>query len=486
MIKQTVTQAKKAYELFINSTGEVRSQLLNQIASEIEALGDKLIETAMQESNLPQARLQGERGRTCGQLRMFADVAKQYKYAGLSIDTAIPNRTPAPKPDIRKMQIGLGPLVVFGASNFPLAFSTAGGDTASALAAGCPVIIKAHPYHQKTSTLVFRAITKAIEAVGAPKHLVQHLVGLDFDEVKELVIHPQVKGVAFTGSFEGGTAIYKYTVERQDPIPVFCEMGSTNPMVFLGDGLASSYEDQAKNIAGAITMGAGQFCTNPGLIFGVKSSSFDGFIEVLRSEIKAIPDAKMLHGGIRKNYLKKLEISLSQKGVSLLVEKEHSENEIFATAFVATVAGATFMANPNLAEEVFGPYSLVVQLDNKSQLEEVLSQMQGQLSITLIGTNDELQDSSSIVNIAIQKTGRVLFNGVPTGVEVCHSMVHGGAYPSTTDARFTSVGAESILRWQRPVCYQNFPDHLLPLPLRNENLLGLYRMIDGQLSNKSL
>ncbi|MBE7170725.1 MAG: aldehyde dehydrogenase (NADP(+)) [Williamsia sp.] len=479
-IQETETamnNALAAFFVYRKTSPEQRAQFLEAIAKEIDALGDQLILKASEETHLPAGRLLGERARTTMQLRAFAAMLREGSWARVSIDTAVPDRAPLPKPDLRKMLTPLGPIVVFGASNFPFAYSTAGGDTASALAAGCPVVVKAHPAHAETSDMVYGAIKKAIQAASVPEGVFQHLYGGN-DIGKALVQHPATAGVGFTGSFTGGNALLKYAQERKNPIPVFCEMGSVNPVVILPQTLQENGAQLVKMYADSITQSMGQFCTNPGIILAQQGAELDQFIQALAEEVEKVQPAPMLHEGIQRSYVERMHAALSQTGVETAGEQEETGSEE-AVPRIATVEGRSFLANHLLQEEVFGPYSLVVRCKDGAELKEAWKALQGQLTTSLMGTEKDFQDNRDLVEEATLIAGRIIFNGVPTGVEVCPSMVHGGPYPATTDSRFTAVGIESVNRWVRPVCYQNCPEELLPDELKNSNPLHLLRFVNS-------
>jgi NADP-dependent aldehyde dehydrogenase len=383
------------------------------------------------------------------------------------------------KVDLRKMNVALGPVAVFGASNFPLAFSTAGGDTAAALAAGCPVIVKSHPMHAGTGELVASAIIKAAEKTGMPNGVFSNLNSSGIEVGQTLVEHPDVKAVGFTGSIRGGRALYDLAAKRNEPIPVFAEMGSINPIVILPKALQNRAKEIAKTYAGSITLGTGQFCTNPGLIIGLKSEGLNNFVNTLADEIVKIEPSCMLHPNIAGAYETNKAKALSQKGLEVLAGYENDVAPNYARQVVTTVEGDTFLNNPTLHHEVFGPYSLVVQCENETQLETVISNLEGQLTGTIISDDNEIKVYESIVNTLQNRVGRIIFNGVPTGVEVCPSMQHGGPYPASTDSRFTAVGVDSIKRFVRPFSFQNWPNELLPDELKNENPLGISRLVDN-------
>ena len=476
-IDQVMEQSMQAFLAYKKIPAKERAAFLERIAFEIEALGEELIRTTQAETNLPEARLLGERGRTTMQLRMFAAMLLEGSWVEASVDHAIPERIPA-KPDIRKMLVALGPVVVFGASNFPYAYSTAGGDTASALAAGCSVVVKAHPAHLGTSKLIASAIDKAIAFCNIPAHTFQHVEGASFETGKALVQQTHTSAVGFTGSFSGGRALFDYAAAREKLIPVFSEMGSTNPVLLLNDALEKNAESIATQYAGSITLGVGQFCTNPGLLIGIRSAALDRFKSSLAAAIDQVPASKMLHQGILKAYQTNRSKALATDGLVILT-KETTSNEIDATALIANISGADFLKNHHLKEEVFGPYALLIECADLEELKSVWTSVSGQLTTSIMGTDQDFAASPELMEIASSIAGRVLLNGVPTGVDVCASMVHGGPYPATTDSRFTAVGINAVKRWVRPVCYQNCPDHLLPEALKESNPLQIKRMVDG-------
>lgn len=479
-IEMAVELASEAFKLFRNISGAKKSEFLNQIANEIESLGDELIKTYCLESGLPEGRAIGERGRTIFQLRSFANLVKEASWVEATIDTANPYRLPIPKVDIRKMLIPIGPVVVFGASNFPLAYSTAGGDTASALAAGCPVIVKSHPMHAGTGELVASAIIKAAEKTEMPNGVFSNLNSSGIEVGVKLVKHPQVKAVGFTGSIGGGRALYNLASQRPEPIPVFAEMGSVNPVIILPKAAKNGGNDWAIIYAGSITLSSGQFCTNPGLILGIKNPDLTNFIQKLSEEIIKIEPSCMLHPNIIGAYESKKAKMQEQKGLQTVASFSNEIATNFGRQAITTVEGATFLGNTTLHQEVFGPFSMVVQCEDAQQLEEVIAHLEGQLTGTVLAENGELKKYEKVINALQNRVGRIIFNGVPTGVEVCAAMVHGGPYPASTDSRFTAVGINSIKRWVRPFSFQSWPDELLPDELRNENPLKISRTIDGK------
>jgi 2,5-dioxopentanoate dehydrogenase len=484
-IEILVRKSKKAFQQYRLMPLTARADLMRAIASELEKTGDELIHIAMKETNLPEARLKNERIRTMFQLTSYADACEKGNWLDIRIDTADLQRTP-PKPDIRKMMVPLGPVVVYGASNFPFAYSTAGGDTASAFAAGCSVIVKAHPAHPETSTRVAQAIHTAISRCGLPEDLFIHIFGASPDTGKALVTHPDTKAVGFTGSFTAGKVLYDWANQRREPIPVFAEMGSVNPVFLLPEKLKTSAIEMAQQYVGSITLGAGQFCTNPGLIIGINSPELDDFISSLGNAISQIPPATMLHEGIARAYQQKKSQALAQAGTSLVASSQTETDSLKAVAAVATVEGTIFLSNPLLHQEVFGPYSLVIRCRDGAEMLKIAQHLEGQLTATLMATETDIRNHPELVKAAEDICGRLILNSVPTGVEVCLAMHHGGPFPATTDARFSSVGADAIKRFARPVAFQNWPDSLLPEELKNENPLSIWRTVNNELTNKAL
>jgi NADP-dependent aldehyde dehydrogenase len=481
-----MSNARAAFVPFRNTSGTQRAAFLESIIKEIESLGDVLIKKAIEETNLPEPRLAGERARTCNQLRQFAELLKEGSWVEARIDTAIPNRAPLPKPDIRKMLVPIGPVVVFGASNFPFAYSTAGVDTCSALAAGCPVVLKAHPAHQQTSELVAGAIVKAIGSSNMHPHVFQHVHGNSFEVGKMLVQHVETKAVGFTGSFTGGKALLDYAMQRTEPIPVFAEMGSINPVIILPGAAKNQTEKIAEQYAASITQSVGQFCTNPGLLLGLKNDDLKNLANTLGQKMEKIAPALMLHPGISKSFYTKRAHALAQQSVNVVAQATTQQPVNMGVPTLATVDAKHFASNPALLEEVFGPYSLLVQADTMDELKKAVTQIPGQLTCTIIGDESELEQHRDFIQLVMERAGRVIINGVPTGVEVCPAMHHGGPFPSTTDSRFTSVGTDAIKRFVRPVSFQNFPDSLLPDELKNENPLKIGRLVNGKWSSEKI
>ena len=479
-IEKAVELATAAFKIFKSMPGVKKSKFLNEIANEIEALGDNMIQVYCSESGLSKERALNERGRTIFQLRSFAKLVEEGSWVEASIDKSDPNRQPIPKVDIRKMLVPLGPVVVFGASNFPLAYSTAGGDTAAALAAGCPVIVKSHPMHTGTGELVASAIIKAAATTGMPNGVFSNLNSSGIEVGVSLVNHPQVKAVGFTGSIAGGRALYDIASKRPEPIPVFAEMGSVNPVVMLPKAVKQKKNEWAKTYAKSITLGSGQFCTNPGLLLGIKGVDLSHFIQVLSEEIVKIEPTCMLHPAIKGAFENGKAKIQDQQGIRTTGSFDTAIASNYGRQAIVTVEGAHFLANKTLHQEVFGPFSMVVQCENSQQLEEIIEHLEGQLTGTVLGEKGELKKYEKIVSALQNRVGRIIFNGVPTGVEVCASMVHGGPYPASTDSRFTAVGINSIKRWVRPFSFQSWPDSSLPDALKNENPLRISRYVDGK------
>jgi len=477
--------ALDAFQLYKLVSPARKAEFLNEIATAIEASREQLVAVAHEESNLPLARLNGELTRTTNQLRMFGRLVVEGSWVEAAIDTADKDRTP-PKPDTRKMLLPVGPVVVFGASNFPFAFSTAGGDTASALASGSTVVIKGHSAHARTSELVFEAISTAIKKAGMPEYTVQHVLGSGNTVGKALVQHPATTGVGFTGSFAGGKALWEIANQREIPIPVFAEMSSINPVVFFPDTLQQNTAALAKTYAASITLGVGQFCTNPGVLLATKGDALDNFLSLLGKEIEQITPQKMLHGGIQQSYIKGLNQALKQKGIEKIGAAVAEPGEGEALPTVARVAAKDFLKNPHLREEIFGPYSLAVVCDDKTELSAALSLLKGQLTTTVMATDKDIEANQDIIALQTTLAGRVILNDVPTGVEVCASMVHGGPYPSTTDGGYTSVGTTAIKRWVRPVCFHNFKDNMLPDELKDSNPLHIWRIVNNEWTKSAI
>jgi len=473
--------AAKAFADFSRWPGKRRAELLRRIAELIEANAAAIQERANQETALPLARLQGETARTCGQLRLFATMAEEGWWQDARIDHADPNRKPLPKPDVRSLLVGLGPVVVFSSSNFPLAFSVAGGDTASALAAGCPVIVKPHQGHLGTSELVALCVQQAVKDCGAPEGTFSMLYGAGREVGIALVKHPLVKAVGFTGSRAGGRALMDAAAARPEPIPVYAEMGSINPVFMLPGVLKDNAEATATGLHGSVTLGVGQFCTNPGLVFVEKGDGANAFLQKLQALMAATPAGTMLTADLCAAYRTGVENFSKVRGVTRAAAanaEPSAGNAQAGAALFVTDAGA-FLTNPTLMEEIFGPSTLVVQCASKAQVLTCAQKLEGQLTATIHGTPEELTANRDLIAVLEGKAGRLVFNAFPTGVEVCHAMTHGGPYPATSDGRSTSVGTRAIFRFARPVCYQGFPEAALPDALKDANPLGLMRLVDG-------
>jgi NADP-dependent aldehyde dehydrogenase len=481
-INEAIEKANSAFQEYRSKNGHEKADFLEAIAEEILALGPTLIMRAMEESGLPEARLTGERGRTVGQLKLFSGLLREGSWVNARIDSADADRKP-PKPDIRSMEKPLGPVGVFGASNFPLAFSTAGGDTASALAAGCPVVFKAHPAHPGACELVGLAIQSAIKKTGMPEGAFSMVQGKSTDVGMAIVRHPLIKAIGFTGSFAGGKALFDEAAKRSEPIPVYAEMGSTNPVFILPRMLQLKGEEIARELTASVAMGVGQFCTNPGLVFLQQSENEQQFRNKLSAGINETSSGVMLTKGIQDNYMKGIQRLSNQEGVQILAKGRNEGEGSRGTAHLLHATGSLFLQKRELEEEIFGPSTLAVTANNKEELLKVARQLGGHLTATIHGTDEDLQEYAELITILEQKVGRLLLNGYPTGVEVGHAMVHGGPFPATTDSRTTSVGTRAIYRFTRPVCYQNFPQGLLPAELKDDNPLKIYRLVDGEWKN---
>ncbi|WP_394777631.1 aldehyde dehydrogenase (NADP(+)) [Undibacterium sp.] len=482
-IAQAAALAQEAFDGYRETSPQDRARFLETIAQQIVELGDELIVRAMAESGLPRGRLEGERGRTVGQLQLFADTLREGSWLDARLDTALPERA-IPRPSIRMRMIALGPVAVFGASNFPLAFSVAGGDTASALAAGCPVIAKAHPAHPGTSELVGRAIQKAVSICELHEGVFSLLTGTGNALGGDLVRHPVVQAVGFTGSRQGGLALMAIAAARPQPVPVYAEMSSINPVFLLPQALAGRGDAIAAGFAASLTLGVGQFCTNPGLVLGLKGKDFDRFAEQAAQALTAAQPGTMLTPGIQAAY---------QRGVQALAGNDKVKTLSQGTAAQGTCQGAPalfitqasdFLADHALSSEVFGPTSLLVACDDVVQMRLVAEKLEGQLTATLQMDEADIEAARVLLPVLERKVGRILVNGFPTGVEVSTAMVHGGPFPATSDSRSTSVGTAAIQRFLRPVSYQNLPQALLPEALRDGNPLQIWRRKDGQLDKE--
>ncbi|MGD8116023.1 aldehyde dehydrogenase (NADP(+)) [Vibrio sp. TRT 29B02] len=471
--------AKAAQEIaksYRQTTPAQRSQLLQTIADYLEAQRDTIVERANLESALPLARLNGELSRTTAQLRLFADVAEGGLWQEAIFDSANPNREPVPKADIRRQNIAIGPVAVFGASNFPLAFSTAGGDTASALAAGCPVIVKGHPAHPGTSEIVASCIAKALDSLSMPQAIFTLLQGTTHELGQSVVVHPAIKAVGFTGSIHGGRALFDLAQSRPEPIPFYGELGASNPVFILSNRMAMHSQSLAEEYLLSMNMGCGQFCTKPAVVFVTKGEATEQFMQLVRQGIANQQGQTMLTGGIKQNYLDQSEKRALQKGLT----HTQSSPEQGVPAILFETTSLDWRNNPQWQEEIFGPQSIVVVCDDEQDMLALSQSLDGSLTATIHAEKEDYQSAERLICELEEIAGRIVFNGWPTGVEVSYAMVHGGPYPASTMPASTSVGAEAIKRWLRPVAYQSVPEALLPEALKTANPLNVRRSIDGQ------
>lgn len=485
-VNYAVEKAAAAFQVYRKKSGAEKAFFLEVIAEELLNTGDDLIIVCSNETGLPSARIEGERLRTANQLRMFAALLKEGAWVDARIDTAIPERMPLPKPDLRFINIPIGPVVVFGASNFPLAFSVAGGDTASALAAGCTVVVKAHPAHPTTSAIVGRAIQTAARKTNMPDGVFSLLFDNGFDVGQQLVKHSLIKAVGFTGSYKAGKALYDIAASRPEPIPVFAEMGSTNPVFILPGAMKSNEKNIADAFAVSVTLGAGQFCTNPGIL--VHPDTGNEFKNSLQASFEKTSGGVMLASYIFTAFNAGVQQHLSVTGVQLLAKGNAAtaDEKNFAIPVLLNTTSEIFSNNQHLGEEIFGPASMAISVDSKDEMINFARNLSGQLTATVHGTEKDLIDYKELLDILEQKAGRIIINGFPTGVEVCNSMVHGGPFPSTTDSRTTSVGTAAIYRFVRPVCYQNMPQSFLPEELKDLNPLKIYRLVNGKKTDEEI
>lgn len=460
--------AWEAFDTFRQLKPEARAKFLEAIADNILAIGDELLERAHAESGLPIARLTGERGRTVGQLKLFADELRKAGWQGVRIDPAMPDRKPLARADLRLRKIAVGPVAVFGASNFPLAFSVAGGDTAAALAAGCPVVVKGHPAHPGTSELVSRAIVEAVQQCGLPAGVFSIVNGTSNALGSALVAHPYIKAVGFTGSRAGGLALMKIAAERPEPIPVYAEMSSINPVLLLPGALRARGEALGKEFVGSLTLGVGQFCTNPGLVFALDGPELEAFIRSAAAALQGVQPAVMLTAGIHGAYERGVAELLKHQKLTSVARGADSQGKYCGRAALFSTSAANLDQHPEIAHEVFGASSIIVRAKSEAELAAALEKLEGQLTATLHVTPEDTALAKRLLPILERKVGRVLANGWPTGVEVAHAMVHGGPFPATSDGRSTSVGTLAIERFLRPVCYQDLPEELLPEELRGD------------------
>jgi NADP-dependent aldehyde dehydrogenase len=469
------------------ATDEKIVSFLRSAADEIDALGDQLIEQASLESGLGRDRLTGERARTVNQIRMFADLVREGSFVDARIDVALPERKPLPRPDLRRMLIPVGPVVVFGASNFPLAFSVAGGDTASALAARNPVVVKAHPAHPGTSELVASAIRRAVEKTGLPEGTFSLLHAVDPAISISLVQHPAAKAVGFTGSERAGRAIFNAAAQRPDPIPAYVEMGSINPVFVLPGAVANASDALAQGLFTSINLGVGQFCTCPGVIVGCEDAGFQNLRTKLAASFSDAAPGTMLYPNILKGYEDALARVEGIRGVHAdKTSREASEGKTEAAPVLLETDANTWLSHEELSSEIFGPSAILVNCTSKEKMLEIAQALPGTLTASVHGTPQDLEANRDLIAVLETKAGRLIFNGFPTGVEVSPAMHHGGPYPATADPKFTSVGTAAILRFLRPVCYQNFPQQALPEELRDENPRHIWRIINGQFTQEQV
>lgn len=481
-VDRACTLAAAAFDTYRETSLAERASFLRAIGAGMLALGDALIDRAHEETGLPKARLTGERGRTIGQLEMFAKLVEDGRWIGATIDTAMPERAPLPRPDLRLRKIALGPVAIFGASNFPLAFSVAGGDTASALAAGCPIVVKAHPAHPGTSELVGRVIQKAVADCGLHEGVFSLLVGPGVEIGQALVTHPAIKAVGFTGSRQGGLSLMKAAANRAEPIPVYAEMSSVNPMFLLPAALSSRAETMAKGLVDSVTLGVGQFCTNPGVVVGIRSEAFERFAAAAGAEVSSRTPGTMLTPVIHGAYEKGIARLGSMAEVRTLARAASCEGSCLGHAALFLVDAKDVLAGPELTEEVFGPCSLLIGCNDEREMLDVAAQMEGQLTASIFADEGDFELARQVVPALEKKVGRIVFNGFPTGVEVGWAMVHGGPFPATSDSRTTSVGAGAIERFLRPVSYQDFPAALLPDALKDSNPMHIAQTRDTKLT----
>ncbi len=459
---------------------EERAAFLESIATHILAQGEELVRRAHEETGLPEARLSGERARTVGQLRLLAAELRAGEWLGLRVDPALPQRQPAPRPDIRQRRIALGPVAVFGASNFPLAFSVAGGDSAAALAAGCPIVVKGHPAHPGTSEWVAKAIVEAARETGMPPGVLSLLNGPDTALGAALAADPRIRAIAFTGSRAGGLALMSVAAQRRAPIPVYAEMSSVNPVVLMPAALTTRAASLAREFITSLTLGVGQFCTNPGLILAIEGKGLDEFLEIARAAVVELAPAVMLTPGIHRNFEQAVGRMAAEGAVKLLARGLEPGAPHCGRAALFSVSARSLLAEPRLAEEMFGPASVVVRCAERGEVLEVLEHLEGQLTVTLQMEEGDLAFAQALLPAMERLAGRLIVNGWPTGVEVSHAMVHGGPFPATSDGRSTSVGTLAIDRFLRPVCYQGFSDALLPEELRAAQLDRRPHRLDGE------
>jgi 2,5-dioxopentanoate dehydrogenase len=480
--------ATDAFAVFSKVSGRGRARFLRHIAAGIESRAAEIVERAHRETALPEARLKGELARTVNQLRLFAQVAEEGSWVNARIDPAEPDRKPLPRADIRSVLRPLGPVAVFGSSNFPLAFSVAGGDTASAFAAGNPVIVKAHSAHPGASELVGQVVSESVRACGLPAGTFALLFGTGAEIGTALVAHPAIKAVGFTGSLSAGKSLMQVAAARPDPIPCFMEMSSANPLFVLPEALRLRPAEIAKGLFASFTLGVGQFCTKPGLVYLPLGADADAFVAALQSLVQQSTAAAMLTETICRNHLSGIAKRKAHDDVELLAEgaKHASAEGAYATPALFAVSGRALLKDEELASEIFGPSTLIVRYADDKEMLALAHALEGQLTATVHGTSADIAANASLLAILERKAGRLIVNGFPTGVEVCHAMVHGGPYPATSESRMTSVGTQAIYRFARPVCYQDFPQAALPDELKDENPLGIWRLINGEFTRDAV
>ncbi len=478
-LDQAAKKAQEAFVVYRLKSGIEKALFLENIAEEIDKLGDDLVNIATAETGLPAGRITGERGRTTGQLRLFATHLRDGSWVDARIETAIPDRQPLPRVDIRMMHRPLGPVGVFGASNFPLAFSVAGGDTASALAAGCPVIVKAHSAHPGTSELVGTAIQQAALKSQMPDGVFSLLHGSGTVIGSALVQHPLIKAIGFTGSYQGGMALFNLAVRRPVPIPVYAEMGSTNPVFILPKIMQEKGAAIAQQFANSVTLGVGQFCTNPGMMIIHNTEKSQDFKNDLSKEFQQAKGGVMLTKGIQDAYQRGVASHLEKESVAVMAQGDEGNGFTAVKPILFGTNGQALAESPELSEEIFGPATVLVESQSREEILRIAHNLEGHLTATVHGTPEELTEYADLLELLEQKVGRLIINGFPTGVEVCHAMMHGGPFPATSDSRSTSVGTAAIYRFTRPVSYQNFPENLLPDELKTGNPLGIWRLFNG-------
>jgi NADP-dependent aldehyde dehydrogenase len=484
-IDHIAESAHEAFLIYRKTPAAKKAAFLLSIGEAIDRNRNFLSQVAQKETALPDDRLQSEITRTINQCKLFAEVLKEGSWKRAIIDTAEPERKPAPRPDLRQVQQPLGPVAVFGASNFPFAYSVCGGDTVAALAAGCPVIYKANPGHPETSEHVTRIVIEAAKSNGLPDGTFAMVQGRSNETGTHLVTHPRVMAVGFTGSLRGGRALFDAAAKREVPIPVYAEMGSTNPVFILPEMLAQKGEEIAKLLAASNMSSVGQFCTNPGIMVAKKASGSEKFYQTFSDIIRNTPSSEMLNKGIHDSFEKSMKKMEEKKSVTLLAATDaprqgQGEPHAFSTN------ADSFLGDKELWEEMFGPSSIQVTATDTREMIDVALALPGQITTSVWGTPNDLAENRELLDILELKAGRMVINGVPTGVEVTHAMNHGGPYPATTDSKFTSVGTQSIYRFTRPVCYQNFPQEQLPDELKDKNFFNIWRMINGNFTKENV